>query len=142
MSRGKNYVQIDKTYSGYNDYAAAEWKKFQSEPQRREALLKATENIEVRNVLDIGCGAGQEMLPFVARGAKVVGIDVMPEVGQIGREMFAAEGFGEKVEFVRASGHRLPFADDAFDVLICRIALMYMDIKLALREMARVLRPG
>lgn len=142
MSKEKNYVQTDKKYSAYNDYALTEWKKFQSEPQRREALLKATENIRVQRVLDIGCGAGQEMLPFVARGAKAVGLDVMPEVGQIGREMFAAEGFGEKVEFIRAGGHELPFADDAFDVLICRIALMYMNIKLVLREMARVFRPG
>jgi ubiquinone/menaquinone biosynthesis C-methylase UbiE len=56
--------------------------------------------------------------------------------------MFAAEGFGGKVEFIRASGHALPFADDAFDVLICRIALMYMNVKPALQEMARVFRPG
>ncbi len=142
MSTEKNYVQINEEYSGYNNYLITEWKKFQAEPQRQTALLKATENIHVRSVLDMGCGAGQEMLPFVARGAKAVGMDVMPEVGQIGREMFRTENFGEKVEFVRASGHALPFADDTFDVLICRLALMYMNIDLTLREMARVLRTG
>ena len=140
MSTEKNYAQTDEQYSPYNDYAIAEWNKFQAEPQRREALLKATEKINVRSVLDIGCGAGQEMLPFVARGAIGVGVDVMPEVGQVGRRMFAAENFSERVGFVRASGHALPFADCAFDVLICRIALMYMNINPALREMARVLR--
>jgi ubiquinone/menaquinone biosynthesis C-methylase UbiE len=142
MSKGKNYVQINEKHSPYNNYAIAEWKKFQAEPHRQEALLKATERINVRSVLDIGCGAGQEMLPFVVRGAKGVGVDVAPEVGQMGRKMFTAENFGERVEFVRASGHALPFADAAFDVLICRIAIMYMNIKLALREMERVLRPG
>ncbi len=135
-------MRINEDYSPYNDYAIAEWNKFQAEPQREEALLKATENINVRRVLDIGCGAGQEMLPFVARGAKAVGIDVAPEVGQIGRKMFVAENFGERVEFVRAAGHALPFADDTFDVLICRIALMYMNIKPALREVERVIRTG
>ena len=142
MSKEKNHAQINEKHSVYNNYALTEWKKFQAEPHRREALLKATEKIDVRRVLDIGCGAGQEMLPFAARGAKTVGLDFMPEVGQVGREMFAAEGFGEKVEFIRASGHELPFAAAAFDVLICRIALMYMDVKPALLEMARVLRPG
>lgn len=142
MSTAKNYVQINEEHSPYNDYAIAEWNKFQAEPQRQEALLKATENINVRNVLDIGCGAGQEMLPFVVRGAKAVGIDVMPEAGQIGRKMFMAENFGEKVVFIRASGRALPFADDTFDVLICRIALMYMNIKPAVREMERVFRTG
>jgi ubiquinone/menaquinone biosynthesis C-methylase UbiE len=140
MSTEENFIQINNSYSAYNDYAIAEWKKFQAEPQRQEALLKATENIQVNSVLDIGCGAGQEMLPFVARGVKAVGIDITPEVGQIGREMFIAKGYGEKVEFIRASGENLPFAADTFDVLICRIALMYMNIKFALREIARVLR--
>jgi ubiquinone/menaquinone biosynthesis C-methylase UbiE len=139
MTTGKKYAQTDGEYLPYNDYAIAEWNKFQAEPQRQEALLKATEKINVRSVLDIGCGAGQEMLPFVARRAKAVGIDVTPEVGQVGRKMFRAGNFSERVEFVRASGHALPFADGAFDVLICRIALMYMNIKPALREMARVL---
>jgi ubiquinone/menaquinone biosynthesis C-methylase UbiE len=142
MSKEKNHAQINEKHSFYNDYALTEWKKFQAEPHRREALLKATEKIDVRRVLDIGCGAGQEMLPFAARGAKTVGLDFMPEVGQVGHKMFAAEGLGEKVEFIRAKGHELPFADDAFDVLICRIALMYMKVKPALREMARIFRPG
>lgn len=142
MSTAKNYVQINEEHSPYNDYAITEWNKFQAEPHRQEALLKATENINVRNVLDIGCGAGQEMLPFVARGAKGVGMDVTAEVGQIGRKMFTAENFGEKVEFIRASGHALPFVEDTFDVLICRIALMYMNIKPTLREMERVLCRG
>jgi len=142
MARGKNYVQTINKYSSYNSYLIVEWEKFKAEPKRREALLKATENMQVQSVLDIGCGAGQEMLPFVARGAKAVGMDVMPEVGQVGREMFAAEGFDDKVSFVRASGNELPFSDDYFDVLISRGAIMFMDVEVALREMARVLRPG
>jgi ubiquinone/menaquinone biosynthesis C-methylase UbiE len=142
MSKEKNHTRVKEKHPVYNNYALTEWKKFQDEPHRREALLKATEKIDIQRVLDIGCGAGQEMLPFAARGAKTIGLDFMPEVGQVGHEMFAAEGFGGKVEFVRASGHALPFADDAFDVLICRIALMYMNVKPALQEMARVFRPG
>src|SRR3990167_3687748 len=36
----------------------------------------------------------------------------------------------------------LPFRAQLFDVVICRIALPYMDNRRALGEMARVLRPG
>ncbi len=142
MAKEKNYVQTINKYSSYNSYVTVEWGKFKAEPQRQEALLKATENLQVQHVLDIGCGAGQEMLPFVARGASAVGMDVMPEVGQVGREMFAAEGFADKVSFLRANGNELPFPDDNFDVLICRGAIMFMDVEVTLREMARVLRPG
>lgn len=142
MAKEKIYATATNNFANYNSYVISEWEKFKAEPQRREALLKATENVQVRRVLDIGCGAGQEMLPFVARGAKCVGMDAAPEVGQVGREMFAAEGFADKVSFVRASGNSLPFPNDCFDVLICRGVIMFMNVEVALPEMARVLRPG
>lgn len=142
MAKEKNYLQTINKYSSYNSYIMVEWEKFKAEPQRREALLKATQNTQVRHVLDIGCGAGQEMLPFVLQGANGVGMDVMPEVGQVGREMFDAEGLADKVSFIRASGNELPFPDEHFDVVICRGALMFMDVEIALLEMTRVLRPG
>jgi ubiquinone/menaquinone biosynthesis C-methylase UbiE len=121
----------------YNDYVLTEWKKFQAEQHWREALLKATKKIDVRRFLDVGCVAGQEMLPFTARSKnRRSGL-----YARIVHKRFAAKGFGEKVELIRASGDALPFAEDAFDVLICRIALRYMNVKPALREMAQILRP-
>jgi SAM-dependent methyltransferase len=46
------------------------------------------------------------------------------------------------VAFVRGAGEELPFADGAFDAVICRIALPYMDNARALSEMDRVLGPS
>ena len=40
-----------------------------------------------------------------------------------------------------ALGEQLPFADESFEVVICRVALPYMDNHKALTEIARVLRP-
>ena len=97
----------------------------------------------MKHVLDIGCGAGQEVLPLVETGAKGCGIDLEPAAGRVGREMFAHVKLGAEVEFVQASGTRLPFKNDCFDVVICRVALMYMDNRSALSEIGRVLkRPG
>ncbi len=142
MGKPQNRVQINNRFPTYNDYLSHEWEKFRQSPERWKASLDAVSEVNVRRALDIGCGAGQEMLPFVSKGAEGVGIDVMPEVGQVGRQLYSEEGLIEKVTFLRASGNHLPFADETFDVLICRVALSFMDNKSALREMARVMAPG
>lgn len=135
-------MQIGTHHETYNDYVMEEWQMFETAHERREALIKAVSETDVRRVLDIGCGAGQEMLPFVERGAYAVGMDIMPEVGQVGRKMYRAKNLGDRVSFLRASGDELPFADESFDVMICRGALMFMDNKRAITEMARVMRRG
>jgi SAM-dependent methyltransferase len=88
------------------------------------------------DVLDVGCGAGQILLASdLAAGVKAVGIDV--ELGGLllGRELTSA------VHFACAQGEALPFRDGCFDLIISRVAVPYMHIERALREMHRVLRP-
>ena len=137
-----NKVPINNRFPTYNAYLAKEWENFKRDPERWTASLQAACDIEVHRVLDIGCGAGQEMLPFVSEGAEGVGIDVMAETGNLGLHLFKELGLNGRVAFIRASGNSLPFADETFDVLICRVALSYMDNRAALREMARVMTPG
>jgi ubiquinone/menaquinone biosynthesis C-methylase UbiE len=94
-------------------------------------------------VLDIGCGAGQELRPFVAGGSAFgAGIDVAPAVGLAARALFRAEAPDARVAFARAAAEHLPFCAASFDVVICRLALPYTDNARALGEMSRVLRPG
>jgi ubiquinone/menaquinone biosynthesis C-methylase UbiE len=47
-----------------------------------------------------------------------------------------------RAAFVRAGAEMLPWRAETFDVVICRLALPYTNNERALREMARVLRPG
>lgn len=93
-------------------------------------------------MLDVGCGAGQELSPFVARQALGVGVDFAPETGLAGRLLYADQFPASRVAFARASGDELPFGDATFDVVICRLALPYMNNDRALGEFARVLRSG
>lgn len=127
----------------YDDYVRLEWEKFVSDPSRAQASLEATARMEVKRVLDVGCGAGQELLPFVRDGRALgVGIDIAPTTGQIGREKLAVHAPEARVHFVRGSAENLSFPDALFDAVICRLALPYTDNARALAEAARVLRPG
>lgn len=127
----------------YDTYVRAEWDLFVGEPARADASLDAVRGIEVARVLDVGCGAGQELLPFVRdKNAVGFGVDIAPSAGISGRELFASNGMSESVSFVRGGAESLPFDSNAFDVVICRIALPYTDNRRALDEIARVLRRG
>jgi SAM-dependent methyltransferase len=129
--------------SEYDSYVSAEWEMFVRDEGRGRASLDAVAGLEVRRVLDVGCGAGQELLPFATQlGAACVGVDVTPEAGRAGRELYAAHAPSASVHFARAAAESLPFAEGAFDVVVCRLALPYTDNARCLSELARVLRRG
>lgn len=129
--------------SEYDSYVRAEWQMFLDNPGRQVETLDAVAGFTVHRVLDVGCGSGQELLPFATKlGASCVGIDAAPEVGQTGRELFARHAPGAHVVFACATAESLPFLDNAFDVAICRLALPYTHNARCLFELARVLRPG
>lgn len=124
-------------------YFRSEWQEFARDVRRLAVAREAVAGLTVHRVLDIGCGAGQQLRPFLeAHGTFGVGLDPSQEAGRIGSELFAAEQPSAHVLFLRGAAERLPFCDASFDLLICRLALPYTDNTLALAEMARVLRPG
>jgi len=125
----------------YLDYVRGEWGLFLRDPDRAHRTQRAAAVDRVERVLDIGCGAGQEMLPFLRGGATCVGVDVAPQVGSGSiRSLYAAEEIDRTPFFVRAAAEHLPFADQSFDIVICRLVLPYTRNARALAEMARVLR--
>ena len=129
----------------YVDYLQVEISRFESRDAAGRAVLKdAVNGAPPARVLDIGCGAGQEMLPFAesAPDAQCVGLDTSPHSGKVGREFFRRAGHPDRAAFVIGTGEHLPFGDESFDVLICRLVLPYMDNRESIAEMARVLRPG
>jgi ubiquinone/menaquinone biosynthesis C-methylase UbiE len=129
--------------SNYDLYVRTEWDLFDNDPSRARASLEAVSGLQINRVLDVGCGAGQELLPFVAgQQAFGIGLDPAPAASRIGRELFATRDVSGRVAFVRGRAERLPFRSDDIDVIICRLALPYTRNAPALFEMARVLRPG
>ena len=129
--------------TGVERYFRAEWDLFANDPNRSLRAREAVAAFPTTRVLDIGCGAGQELRPFVADGRSFgIGIDLSPFAGVVGRSLYAAERPQDRVAFVRGTAEHLPFGASVFELAICRLALPYTDNARMLSEVARVLEPG
>lgn len=130
--------------SDYQQYAQLTMRQHvEKDSASRYMLVDAVENLDVKRVLDIGCGAGMEMLPFVERkNACCFGIDIGEELGIIGQEVKKGFDFENKLNYLLSMGEELPFEDGSFDVVLCRISLPYMHNKKTIAEVSRVLRSG
>ncbi len=93
-------------------------------------------------VLDIGTGAGHTALALAPRVSSVVLTDPVQTMLATARRLFTEAGI-RNAEFVEAVAEHLPFPDRSFDIVTTRLAAHHFDdVALAIREVARVLRPG
>lgn len=91
-------------------------------------------------VLEVAVGTGLN-LPLYPEDVTLTGIDLSDGMLTIARGR--AERLGHPVTLRRADAHDLPFDADSFDTVVCTLGLCAIpDDGKALREMARVLRPG
>jgi arsenite methyltransferase len=106
------------------------------------------------HVLDIGCGRGAVLLLAAEHltSGRAVGADIWRTRDQTGNSRAAAErnaeleGVADRVELVHADARDLPFEPGTFDVVVSNLAIHNIagndGRDRALREAARVLRPG
>ncbi len=96
-------------------------------------------------VLDLGSGAGADVLISarrVAPSGRAIGLDMTDEMLALARANAAAAGV-ENVDFVKGYLEALPLPDASVDVVISNCVInLSGDKPAALREAARVLRPG
>lgn len=128
----------------YREYVEMAIENFaRKDAQRRYLLVNAVKDKKIERVLDVGCGAGQDLLPFLEKTeAFCVGLDAAEELGAVGTNFFAEKGFKGRVALMRSLGEKMPFADESFDVILCRVALPYMNNRQTIAEIARILRSG
>lgn len=94
-----------------------------------------------RDVLEIGCGAGLDLVRFARGGARVTGVDVASTAVELARDDCRVAGVSALI--LEADGTRLPFPDASFDLVYCAGVLPFAaDPAAIVREAHRVLRPG
>jgi SAM-dependent methyltransferase len=105
--------------------------------------LEATYDPVGRNVLDYGCGRGDDAIRLVRRGAAyVTGLDIAEAEIAHARAAAAAAGLADRTTFVVADAHATGFPDGAFDVIRGVSILHHLDLEPALLELRRILAPG
>ncbi|WP_165226620.1 methyltransferase domain-containing protein [Aquisphaera insulae] len=96
-----------------------------------------------RRILDVGCGLGEDaaaMARLVAPGGTLVGVDGSRAMVEAAR---GRHGEVDGLSFEVADAASLPFDDMSFDACrVDRVLQHVADPAPAIREMARVLRPG
>jgi ubiquinone/menaquinone biosynthesis C-methylase UbiE len=116
----------------------AKW-AFYVETTTRETLRRMPMTSTTR-VLDVGCGTGELLRRLRAKypGAVLAGLDPVPEMLAVARDKLSGQ------EDLRVGyADSLPWAAATFDVVVSCNMFHYITHPVeALREMARVIRPG
>jgi len=92
------------------------------------------------HVLDCGCGHGMAAVVLARGGARVTALDLSHSYLEEARARARANGVA--IDFIQASGERLPLADGSFDRVWGNAVLHHLDLRMAPEELFRVLRPG
>jgi len=99
------------------------------------------DDLDGRDVIELGCGTAYVSAWLARRGARAVGIDNSPKQLETARRMQAEHALEFPLHLGNAEA--TPFADRSFDIAISEYgAAIWCDPYLWIPEAARLLRPG
>jgi len=134
------------------DVYASDWARLLLGDSLHPGGLALTERLGVllglgseSHVLDLAAGRGASALHLTrVFGCHVVGVDYSARNVALAQQTAHSAGLSDQVRFIEGDAERLTaFASDAFDAVVCECAYCtFPDKPAAMREIARVLRPG
>lgn len=87
--------------------------------------------------LEVGCGPGHITQGMANSGAKVIGVDLVPEMIEEATKRYP------DIEFHQANVEQLPFEDEIFDVVLVNFSIHHFARpEVGCAEIRRVLKPG
>lgn len=108
----------------------------------REQDIRLLGDVRGRRVLEVGCGSAPCARWLAREGASVVAFDL--SAGMLEYARSAADRTGVHPPLVQADVCEMPFRDESFDLAFSAFGAIpfVADSALAMRQVARVLRPG
>ena len=112
-----------------------------TEAIEQRLVLELMGDLRDARVLDAGCGDGGLVCAAASRGAAAIGLD--PDPAMLAAARMRAGGAHVQAAFVDGRIEQIPFGNASFDIVVAVTVLCFLaDASGAVREMARVLRPG
>lgn len=156
LTKIKDFKQQHKQLELIRDQQKASWDKFSPgwkkwdnlfmdflKPMGDEIICLLKLN-DTDVVLDIASGTGEPALTIAQqlKKGKVILTDVSEKMLDIARENATAKSINNIYAFA-CDACKLPFHNSTFNAISCRFGFMFFpDMKLAAKEMFRVLKPG
>lgn len=144
--RGKMSIEKSEAPEAFRDFERNGWNEVGANYAQGFAaftaefaspLLEVTSLQPGQKLLDVACGPGQIAGLAISRGIEAAGIDISQEMIDIANTRVPTGTF--KV----ADAEALPFEDNSFDAATCGYGIIHLpNPENALREMARVVKPG
>jgi len=102
----------------------------------------AMPRLQGQDVLEVGCGIGDLLVDMAQAGYHCQAIDRSPQMVAATRAKLARKGLTQQVTVIQGRVQELPFEDASFDSIVSTFPTEYIYDPGAIRELARVLRPG
>jgi SAM-dependent methyltransferase len=97
-------------------------------------------DVRGKTVLDLGCGTGENIIPLIERGARVIGIDISPDLVALAQERVQSANLQATIQV--GSAYETGLADESVDVVFCMSLIHHLEIARVRDEMRRILSPN
>ena len=154
LSEAHSTDDLQASVNDHFELAASEWERIYVESTLRGRIyqdrltitLEWIERLHLASgarLLEIGCGAGFATAALAKQGYRVDAVDSVAAMLSLTSKRVAESGAAQRVRIVRADVHRLPMPNNSYDLVLALGVLPWLDDpRAAVREMARVTRPG
>jgi 2-polyprenyl-3-methyl-5-hydroxy-6-metoxy-1,4-benzoquinol methylase len=108
----------------------------------KEFIFKSLGDLDGKRVLDFGCGEGHLGVQIGLLGARVVGVDISPELIDLARTRADLDGVKGRVDFQVSDILESAPEPGSFDFVVCTDALHHVDLPRVVAILFRSLKPG
>jgi SAM-dependent methyltransferase len=106
-----------------------------------QRLKEQLGDLRGRRVLECGCGSGWITVELAALGATVDAFDISQEAVANTRALLTARGLDKQCTIRKMSAEKCIYPDARFDVVVGFAILHHLDLRCALPELHRMLKP-
>lgn len=105
-------------------------------------VIKLLGDVRGKNILDLGCGIGEQAVYLGKNGARVTAVDISDGLLKIAESLAKREKVDDYVSVRNMPVEALEYKDNYFDIVYGREILHHVDIGKGIKEIKRVLKPA